>query len=103
MGNKVFKTPIVSSWVSVKKKLPKDQERVLVYCPEYTNEENPLWAFQFGTYIKSLNQWRIIGSPNTWKVEYWAKLDINVTSIPVEDQKTMSMFNMLGVKIKGVK
>ncbi len=41
-------------------------DQVLVYVPEF--------GWQMGFYIESLDEWRIEGSPSSWKPTHWCHL-----------------------------
>jgi hypothetical protein len=93
--------PGISAWYDTKKQLPLDQERVLVYSSHFAKYLlGPLTCFQFGKYIHRLKEWHIEISNGAWRVEYWARLLINSTSMTTEDVKVLNQFSQLGVKVK---
>jgi len=52
---------------------PEHENRILVHVVDFEGRPDTE-TVQFGRYIKSLQEWRVEGSPSSWKVDWWAEV-----------------------------
>ena len=67
-----MKKSVTIEWFSADIK-PDHEERILVHVPELEGRYHTE-ALVFGRYIKSLDEWRIEGSPSKWEIDWWAEV-----------------------------